>query len=41
MRKIKKPYFRALGNIKGIIGMNEWFVVSRKSQNLIRQAKQN
>jgi len=41
MRKIKKPYLRALGNIKGNIGMKEGFLVSRKPQNLIRQAKQN
>jgi hypothetical protein len=40
-RKIKKPYLRALGNIKGNIGMKEGFLVSRKPQNLIRQAKQN
>jgi hypothetical protein len=38
-RKTKKPYFRALENIKGIVRMKEWFLIFRKPKNLIRQAK--
>jgi hypothetical protein len=38
-RKTKKPYFRALENIKGIVRMKKWFLVFRKPKNLIRQAK--